>query len=167
MQEVCVTNTNNDWNLKKKPHAHNVRPVSPNVRPRIPNVGPNTQNGITTRAGYSLCLVLEGRVCIGKGSRGIWDQALQQELGTFPRPTRRVGKLEMFKINNSIVGGLKGHSAFVAPFTTRLACLVPQIIRLAPGRFVAEIELTNMEPRKLIHVHSLGEPDPGLKPFYQ
>ena len=83
---------------------------------------------------------------------GVWDRALQQELGTFPRPTRRVGNLEMFKINNSIVGGLKGHSAFVAPFTTRLACLVPQIIRLAPGRFVAEIELTNMEPRQLIHL---------------
>ena len=44
---------------------------------------------------------------VGSLSVSIWDRGLQQQSGAFPRRTCRVGKLEMLKINDPIVGVLR------------------------------------------------------------
>ena len=43
---------------------------------------------------------------VGSLSVGIWDRALQQQLGAVVRPTSRVVRLEMSKINDPIVGSV-------------------------------------------------------------
>ena len=57
-------------------------------------IGVKARSHITTRLN---CLV-------GSLSVSIWDQGLQQQSGAFVRLIRRVGKLEMSKIKDPIVG---------------------------------------------------------------
>ena len=45
---------------------------------------------------------------VGSLSVGIWDRGSQQQLGPFVRLIRRVVNLEMFQINDWIVGSIYG-----------------------------------------------------------
>ena len=57
---------------------------------------------------------------VGSLSVCIWDRGLQHQSGVFVQLNRRVGKLEMSKINHPIVGSFEGPLACVTPITTRL-----------------------------------------------
>ena len=56
---------------------------------------------------------------VGSVSVGICDRGLQQQSGHLSRQIRRVGKLEMSKINDLIVGSWEGQLVYVTPLTTR------------------------------------------------